>query len=68
MVVLIKQVQVLDANETRSVSLSGAIHNWFQRSYIENRQKEPLRILKLSSNFIIYSISSSNEKKKLVWE
>lgn len=65
MVVLIKQEQALDASETLTMSLGGVIHDWLQSSYIENRQNEPLRILKFSSNFIIDFISSSNEKKKI---
>lgn len=68
MVVLIKQEQALDASETLTMSLGGVIHDWLQSSYIENRQNEPLRILKFSSNFIIDFISSSNEKKKILGE
>lgn len=64
MVVLIKQVQALDVSETPSISLGGVIHDWLRSSYIENRQNEPLRILKFSNNFIIDFLSSSNEKKK----
>lgn len=41
MVVLIKQEQALDASVTLSVSLSGAIHDWLQRVYIENIKKNP---------------------------
>lgn len=57
MVVLIKQVQALNTSETLPMSLGGIIHDWLQSSYVENRQNEPLRILKFSNNFIIDFIS-----------
>lgn len=53
MAVLIKQVHAFDASETLAVNLGGAIRDWLQSSCIENRWKEPLRILNFSSNFII---------------